>query len=65
MGVLSSVGQYLVDLHGQHETQTLLQPDRQRDVLDAYADATSVAQEVAATRTRLGMPVRRGPACGR
>src|SRR5205085_187569 len=29
----------LVDLHGQHETQSLLRPDAQRDMLDAYADA--------------------------
>jgi DNA repair protein RecN (Recombination protein N) len=28
-----------VDLHGQHETQSLLRPDAQRDMLDAYADA--------------------------
>ena len=53
MGVLASVGPYLVDLHGQHETQTLLQPDRQRDVLDAYADAGSVAEEVAAAAADL------------
>jgi len=28
-----------VDLHGQHETQSLLKPDAQRDILDAYAGA--------------------------
>ncbi|MBS1240804.1 MAG: repair protein RecN [Gemmatimonadetes bacterium] len=48
VGVLASVGRGLVDLHGQHETQTLLQPERQRDVLDAYADAQGLAQQVAA-----------------
>jgi DNA repair protein RecN (Recombination protein N) len=33
------IGALLVDLPGQHETQSLLRPDAQRDMLDAYADA--------------------------
>ncbi len=39
IGVLAEIGALLVDLHGQHETQSLLRPDAQRDMLDAYADA--------------------------
>src|ERR1700704_6458272 len=39
IGVLAEIGALLVDLHGQHETQSLLRPDPQRDMLDAYADA--------------------------
>jgi len=39
IGVLADIGALLVDLHGQHETQSLLRPDAQRDMLDAYADA--------------------------
>src|SRR5882724_9390837 len=39
IGVLAEIGGLLVDLHGQHETQSLLRPDAQRDMLDAYADA--------------------------
>jgi DNA repair protein RecN (Recombination protein N) len=39
VGVLSQIGAFLVDLHGQHETQSLLRPETQRDLLDAYADA--------------------------
>ena len=39
VGVLAQIGALLVDLHGQHETQSLLKPDAQRDMLDAYADA--------------------------
>src|SRR5881394_2219386 len=39
VGVLSEIGALLVDLHGQHETQSLLRSDAQRDMLDAYADA--------------------------
>ncbi len=56
MGTLAALGGLLVDLHGQHETRTLLQADRQREVLDAYADAepeaTAVA-DAAATVARL------------
>jgi DNA repair protein RecN (Recombination protein N) len=37
--VLSQLGALLVDLHGQHETQSLLHADAQRDILDAYAQA--------------------------
>ena len=39
ISVLSEIGGLLVDLHGQHETQSLLRPDAQRDILDAYANA--------------------------
>src|SRR5215207_302263 len=37
--VLGQLGALLVDLHGQHETQSLLHADAQRDILDAYAHA--------------------------
>ena len=47
VGVLSVVGRRLVDLHGQHETQSLLEPEAQRDMLDAYAGATAEAARVA------------------
>jgi DNA repair protein RecN (Recombination protein N) len=39
VSVLAQLGALLVDLHGQHETQSLLRVDAQRDMLDAYADA--------------------------
>jgi DNA repair protein RecN (Recombination protein N) len=45
--VLSQVGALLVDLHGQHETQSLLRPDAQRDILDAYGHAEGERQAVA------------------
>lgn len=41
VGVLETIGQELVDLHGQHEHQSLVHPDRQRDLLDAYAETQS------------------------
>src|SRR5213592_5013902 len=39
VSVLAQLGALLVDLHGQHETQSLLRPEPQRDILDAYAEA--------------------------
>ncbi|HEV7366594.1 MAG TPA: DNA repair protein RecN [Gemmatimonadales bacterium] len=37
--VLAELGALLVDLHGQHETQSLLHAEAQRDILDAFAHA--------------------------
>jgi DNA repair protein RecN (Recombination protein N) len=37
--VLAQIGGLLVDLHGQHETQSLLRTETQRDLLDGFADA--------------------------
>jgi DNA repair protein RecN (Recombination protein N) len=45
--VLSELGGYLVDLHGQHETQSLLRAESQRDILDAFAHAESQRAAVA------------------
>src|SRR5213080_33591 len=36
---LKALGDDLVDLHGPHDHQSLLSPDRQLDLLDAFADA--------------------------
>ena len=45
-GVLAEVGRQLVNLHGQHEAQTLLDGDAQRLILDAFAGATDLARGV-------------------
>lgn len=45
--VLGQLGALLVDLHGQHETQSLLHADAQRDILDAFADAAAERAAVA------------------
>jgi len=37
IAVLASVGDELVDIHGQHEHQSLLKVDRQLDLLDGFA----------------------------
>ena len=53
-GVLAEVGRALVDLHGQHEAQSLLAPDAQRAVLDAFAEATKEVALVRERHDRLG-----------
>ncbi len=47
---LRSLGDLLVDIHGQHEHQSLSKPQAQRALLDAYAGATQLAEQVAANR---------------
>ena len=39
LGNLKELGDDLVDLHGPHDHQSLLSPDRQLDLLDAFANA--------------------------
>ncbi|HPJ99590.1 MAG TPA: DNA repair protein RecN [Candidatus Hydrogenedentes bacterium] len=52
--VLGALGDELVDLHGQHEHQSLLKPSRQLNLLDGFAGAESnvitVAEAVSALR---------------
>ena len=43
---LAEVGRALIDLHGQHEAQSLLDVESQRAVLDAFAGATADAERV-------------------
>jgi DNA repair protein RecN (Recombination protein N) len=44
--VLAEVGRLLVNLHGQHEAQTLLDADAQRQILDAFGGATEQAAQL-------------------
>ena len=44
--ILAEVGRHLVNLHGQHEAQTLLDGEAQRRILDAFAGATNAAAAV-------------------
>lgn len=46
---IRELGKLLLDLHGQHEQQTLLQRDKQRQLLDNFANHTSLMQTVKAT----------------
>ncbi len=50
---LAEVGKMLVNLHGQHEAQTLLDPDAQRMLLDKSADAEEQLQLVSSAHAEL------------
>src|SRR5436190_15710191 len=38
LGILAELGEWLVDIHGPHEHQSLLDPARQLAILDAFGD---------------------------
>ncbi len=44
---LRELGDLLVDIHGQHDHQSLLKRDRQRMLLDAFGESEALAREVA------------------
>ncbi|CAD5378852.1 recombination and repair protein [Pseudomonas sp. OF001] len=46
LGDLKSLGELLIDIHSQHEHQSLLKPDTHRRLLDAYAGAGELARQV-------------------
>ncbi|WKW12399.1 DNA repair protein RecN [Pseudogemmatithrix spongiicola] len=45
--VLAEIGRTLVNVHGQHEAQALLEPEAQRHILDAFGEAERDVQAVA------------------
>jgi DNA repair protein RecN (Recombination protein N) len=45
-GFLAEVGRLIVNLHGQHEAQSLLDPESQRAILDAFGEAETDAAAV-------------------
>jgi len=51
--VLAEIGRQLVNLHGQHDAQTLLDPESQRRILDAFGGADAQASLVRSTHTEL------------
>ena len=52
-GVLADIGRLLVNLHGQHEAQTLLDTEAQRQILDAFGGATEQAAQLHAAHDAL------------
>ena len=52
MQTLQQAGAWLVDIHGQHEHQSLLHRDVQRDLLDDFAGHAALREEVAETYYR-------------
>lgn len=57
-GLLAEVGRLLVNLHGQHEAQTLLDGEAQRRILDAFAGASDQAAAVRQAHDELHAIVR-------
>jgi DNA repair protein RecN (Recombination protein N) len=51
--MLRELGELLVDIHGQHEHQSLLKRDVQRQMLDDYAGLAEAVETLAATFHRL------------
>jgi DNA repair protein RecN (Recombination protein N) len=47
VALLERLGDQLLDVHGQHEHQRLLEPSRQLEVLDRFADAEDLRERVA------------------
>jgi DNA repair protein RecN (Recombination protein N) len=52
-GALRALAQQLVELHGQHEHQALLDPETHLPALDAYAGVESLAEDTATAWTTL------------
>ena len=52
--LVGELGGRLVDLHGQHEHQSLLRTEEQRALLDAFAGAADVARELRDAHALLG-----------
>ncbi len=51
--VLAALGRDLVDMHGPHDHQSLLDPARQRDILDSFAGLAGLRGKFAALAARL------------
>ena len=51
--VLAELGRHLVNLHGQHDAQTLLDGESQRSILDAFGAALTQAELVARIHAEL------------
>src|SRR6202171_863659 len=45
LSILKNIGDALVDLHGPHDHQSLLSPDKQLDLLDSFARAEELLEE--------------------
>src|SRR6476660_6077581 len=52
VGLLERLGELLVELHGQHEHQRLMEPARQLDLLDRFAECMPLRERVGAVVRR-------------
>lgn len=46
LSVMRSVGEMLIDMHGQNEHQLLLRNEQQRELLDAYVQSTELSDQL-------------------
>jgi DNA repair protein RecN (Recombination protein N) len=46
LNTLSNIGEYLVDVHGQHEHQTLIKSSSQRRLLDLFGGCSEIKAEI-------------------
>ena len=53
LATLSALGAHLADIHGQHEHQSLLSLERQREMLDSFGELGGLVDEVAEAYRRL------------
>src|SRR6476646_2941910 len=53
LAVLKELGDEFVDLHGPHDHQSLLSPEKQLELLDSFADARQLLASFKATFARL------------
>ena len=60
LNVLAGLGEWLVDIHGPHEHQSLLQPQKQLGILDAFGGLQGVRERSCSRMRRLarGQPCR-------
>jgi len=49
LGVLRELSEMLIDIHGQHEHQSLMKPNAQRQLLDQYADHSDLLEQLSNT----------------
>jgi DNA repair protein RecN (Recombination protein N) len=45
ISVMREIGNMLVTIHGQHDNQILMSPERHIEILDSYADAEPIVEE--------------------
>jgi len=53
LSVFSDLGDHLVDLHGQHDHQALLKPERHLDYIDSYGVDAALLRQVSESYKRL------------
>lgn len=53
LATLKALGEQLIDIHGQHEHQTLTQPNRQRELLDSSGNYRELLTKISSVAIKL------------